>query len=459
MDRVTRAADVAIIGAGFAGLSAARTLRRAGASVVVLEARDRVGGRTFDVTLDDGTLLELGGQWIGPTQSRIHGLLDELGIATTPSFLEGETVTVFEGEARRHEGSFPTDLGATTSAAVGDAFEDLEALAAGISLERPWAAPDAERMDGQTMAGWLDGNVPDARARALVRSVVESMFVRPAGEVSLLDFLFHARTAGSLAEALGFEGAAQQDRIVGGPQAVAERIAAELGRDLVLSAPVRRIEQRIAGLLVDTDRGRFEADRAIVAVSPMLAGRIEVDPPLPALRDGLAQHMPHGSVIKIQVVYAAPFWRAAGLSGLSFSTDGAVSFTADNSPPGGGRGVIVGFIEGREARRLGAAPAVARRQAAIASLVRVFGPAAAEVEQLVELDWSAEPWTRGCYSGHMAPGGWFAFGPALREPCDRIHWAGTETAAWMAGYIDGAIASGERAAAEIVTARGIDASG
>jgi monoamine oxidase len=451
---VTRAADVAIIGAGFAGLSAARTLARAGASVVVLEARDRVGGRTFDVTLDDGTLLELGGQWIGPTQSRIHGLLDELGIVTTPSFVGGETVTVFEGQTRHHEGNFPADLGATTSAAVDATFDSLEALAADIPLDRPWAAPDAERIDGQTMAGWLDGAVPDARARALVRSVVESIFVRPAGEVSLLDFLFHARTAGSLAEALGFEGAAQQDRIVGGPQAVAQRVAAELGEGLVLSAPVRRIEQGTAGVVIDTDRGRFGADRMVVAVSPMLAGRIEFDPPLPALRDGLAQHMPHGSVIKIQVVYAAPFWREAGLSGMSFSTDGAVSFTADNSPPGGGRGVIVGFIEGREARRLGAAPAIARRQAAIASLIRAFGPAAAELERFVELDWSSEPWTRGCYSGHMAPGGWTAFGPALREPCGRIHWAGTETAAWMAGYMDGAIASGERAAAELVTPRG-----
>ncbi|MEW5990580.1 MAG: flavin monoamine oxidase family protein [Chloroflexota bacterium] len=451
---MTRAADVAVIGAGFAGLSAARTLRRAGTSVVVLEARDRVGGRAYDVTLDDGTVLELGGQWIGPTQARIHDLLDDLGIATTPSFVEGETVTVFEGEAHRHTGTFPADLGAAASAAVDAAFDRLETLAAEIPLERPWAARDAERMDGQTMAAWLDGAVSDPRARALVRSVVESMFVRPAGEVSLLDFLFHARTAGSLADALGFEGAAQQDRIVGGPQAVAKHIAAEIGEGLVLSAPARRIEQGTSGLTVKTDRGRFTADRVVVAVSPMLAGRIEFDPPLPALRDGLAQHMPHGSVIKIQVVYATPFWRAAGLSGMSFATDGAVSFTADSSPPGDGRGVLVGFIEGREARRLGAVPAAARAGEAIESLVRAFGPAAADVEQIVELDWSSEPWTRGCYSGHMAPGAWTAFGPALREPCGRIHWAGTETATWMAGYVDGAIASGERAAAEIVASGG-----
>jgi len=450
---MSRAADVAIIGAGFAGLSAARALHRAGASVVVLEARDRVGGRAFDVTLDDGTVLELGGQWIGPTQARIHGLLDELAIATTPTRLEGDSVTVFEGVAHRHGGVLPTDLGPDMAGAVAAAFDTLEALAATIPLEEPWLAPEAERLDGRTMADWLDAAMSDRRARGFVQAVVESMFVRPAGEVSLLDFLFHARTAGSLAEALGFEGAAQQDRIAGGPLAVAERVAAELGEAVVLSAPVRGIEHRTDGVVVDTDRGRFAAERAIVAISPMLAGRIRFDPPLPALRDGLAQHMPHGSVIKLQVVYPSPFWRESNLSGVSFSTDGAVSFTVDNSPPGGGRGVLVGFIEGREARRLGAVPATERTRAAIESLVRVFGPAAAAVERVVELDWSAEPWTRGCYSGHMAPGAWTAFGPTLREPHGRIHWAGTETATWMAGYIDGAVASGERAAVEVLAAR------
>ncbi|HZM72248.1 MAG TPA: flavin monoamine oxidase family protein [Candidatus Polarisedimenticolia bacterium] len=450
---MTGKADVAIVGAGFAGLSAARTLTRAGVSVMVLEARDRVGGRTFDLTLDDGTVLEMGGEWIGPKQARIHALIDDLGVGTLPQYIVGDTITVFEGRPSRHPGELPTNLGAETTAAINAALNELEALAETVPIEAPWAAPDAERLDGRTMADWLDARVAEPRAHAFMRAIVESIYVRPAGEASLLDFLFHARTAGSFAESIGFEGAAQQDRIVGGPHDVARRVAAELGDRVVLEAPARRIEHRHGSVAVETDQGRFEAGRLIVALSPMLAGRIQFGPPLSAVRDGLAQRMPHGSVIKVQAVYTTPFWKDAGLSGICFSSDGAVDFTADNSPSNG-RGVLVGFIGGREARRLGAVSEGERRTAIITSLVRAFGPEAADVEQLFELDWSAEPWTRGCYSGHMSPGAWTAFGPALREPCGRIHWAGTETATWMNGYIDGAIASGERAAAEILADRG-----
>ena len=449
---MTGKADVAIIGAGFAGLSAARTLTRAGASVMVLEARDRVGGRTFDLTLDDGTVLEMGGEWIGPKQARIHALIDDLGVGTLPQYIVGDTITVFEGRPSRHQGELPTNLGAETTAAINAALDELETLAETVPIEAPWAAPDAERLDGRTMADWLDARVAEPRAHAFMRAIVESIYVRPAGEASLLDFLFHARTAGSFAESIGFEGAAQQDRIVGGPHDVARRVAAELGDRVVLEAPARRIEHRDGSVAVETDQGRFEAGRLIVALSPMLAGRIQFDPPLSAVRDGLAQRMPHGSVIKIQVVYPAPFWRDAGLNGAAFSTDGAVAFCADNSPPDGRRGVLVGFIEGREARRLSAATPSARRDAAVASLVRAFGPDAATPMAFHELDWSLEPWTRGCYSGHFGTGGWTAFGPALREPVGRIHWAGTETAAWQAGYIDGAVSSGERAAAEVLAA-------
>ena len=323
-------------------------------------------------------------------------------------------------------------------------------LATTVPIDRPWETPDAIRLDGQTMADWLDTTIEDGSARAFLRALVESLFVRVAGEVSVLDFLFHARTAGSLAAAIGIEGGAQQDRIVGGPQAVAVRVAGELGGQVILGAPVRRIVHDEAGVRLETDRGVFVARHAIVAISPMLATRIDFSPPLPSIRDGLGQRMPHGSVIKFQAIYQSPFWRAAGLSGISFSTSGAVSFTTDNSPADGARGVIVGFIEGSEARRLGAAPAATRQAAAVASLVRAFGHEAARMQRFIEMDWSAEPWTRGCYSGHLAPGAWTSFGPALREPCGAIHWAGTETATWMSGYIDGAIESGERAAAEIL---------
>jgi monoamine oxidase len=454
MPAVSSAVDVAIVGAGFAGLTAARELVRAGRTVAVLEARDRVGGRTFDRLLDDGTVLELGGQWVGPSQERIHGLLGELGIGTTSTPTAGDGLTVIDDVVHRHRGEFPEDLDPAIQHGIDEAVATLDAMSAAIALDRPWETPDADRLDGTTLAGWLERAVPDLRARAFIRAVGESLFVRPAGEVSMLDLLFHTRTAGSLSEAMSIEGGAQQARIVGGPQAVATRMAEELGDRVRLEAPVRRIDHGSWGIRLSTDDGPVDATRAIVAVSPMLAGRIAFEPGLPAARDGLAQRMAHGSVIKVQVVYPSPFWRDTGLSGISFDTTGGVAFTADNSPPAGSVGVLVGFIEGAVARRVSPLSHGERRRFALDGLARRFGPDARRPIAYHELDWSMEPWTRGCYSGHLAPGAWVAFGPALIEPCGPTHWAGTETAFHQAGYIDGAIDSGIRAAAEVHAALG-----
>ena len=446
--------DVAVIGAGFAGLTAARDLSRAGASCVVLEARDRVGGRVHDRVLEDGTVLELGGQWVGPTQDRILGLLAELGIATQPTPTDGDELTIVDGVRFRHPGELPDDLGPGVRPAIDEALATLDDLGATIPLDAPWDAPDAVRFDHTTMDAWLQANVEHDGARRFLFAVVETLYVRPPIETSVLDFLVHARAAGSLIEAMSVEGGTQQARIAGGPQAVTQRLAGELGDRVVLGSPVWRIRSTRDGVAVDTAGATHAAQRVIVAMAPLLASRILVEPPVPALRDGLAQRMPHGSVIKIQALYREPFWRADGLSGTGFTTDGPVSFVADGSPADGQRGVLVGFIESRQARALADASEERVRATALDGLAAFFGDGARSPEDLNVVDWSADPWTRGCYSGHVAPGAWTSFGRALREPCGPIHWAGTETAVRMCGYIDGAIESGHRAAAEVLAALG-----
>lgn len=441
--------DVVVVGAGFAGLAAARDVVAAGLTVTVLEARDRVGGRTLNADIGDGKIVEMGGQWIGPGQDHVAKLAAEVGAGTFPTYYEGDHLTTFsDGVVRRHaDAELPLEPSARQ--AVDAALVELGELADAMVLERPWESPDAERLDGLTVESWLRERVAVEPARDLLRFAIEAIHTTPAGELSMLNTAVQLQASNGWESLMSVEGGAQQDRIVGGSQLIALRMAEELGNSIVLEAPVREIQQRANGVRVRSDRTTVDADRAIVALPPMLAGRVAYDPPLPALRDGLMQRMPHGSVIKVNVVYDEPFWRDAGLSGEAFAPGSPISYALDNSPPDGAPGVIVGFIDSVRARRLGSKTEDERRKAVLDSLSHWFGPRAGRPEQYLELDWSKEPWTRGCYAGHMAPGAWTAFGSALREPCGLVHWAGSETAVRWAGYMDGAIESGARAAGEV----------
>lgn len=440
--------DVVVVGAGLAGLAAARLLARAGRSVLVLEARDRVGGRTLNEPVGDGEVVEVGGQWIGPTQRRMYALVDELDLSTFPTHGEGENLFEHGGRLGRYRGTIPK-LDPLALADVAQAQYKIERLARKVAPEAPWSAQGAERWDRQTLWSWMRRNLYTSGGRALMQLAVETVFAAHPADLSLLHALFYTSSAGGFARLVSTEGGAQQDRIVGGSQLVAARMAAALGERIVLGTPVRRIGMEGGSVTVDADGLRARASRVIVAVPPPLAGRMAYDPPLPGYRDGLTQRMPLGSVVKCTAVYGEPFWREAGLSGQTTSTHGPVKTTFDNSPPGGSPGVLLGFLEGDEARRLGRLPLAERRQAVLGCFARFFGPRAVSPERYVERDWSEEEWTRGCYSGYFAPGGWTGYGPALRAPLGPIHWAGTETATEWYGFMEGAVQSGERAAEEV----------
>jgi monoamine oxidase len=245
---------------------------------------------------------------------------------------------------------------------------------------------------------------------------------------------------------------AQQDRILGGSQVICLRMAEELGQAVRLNAPVRRIEQSSAGVRVLGEAGAVEGARAIVTAPPALAARIVYDPPMPAYRDQLTQKAPAGSVIKCMVIFDSPFWRDQDLTGQVGSDTGPVKVTFDNSPPDGSPGVLLVFLEGNAARELGRASFSDRRQAVLRCLARYFDDRALSPRDYLDKDWSADEWTRGCYGAHFPPGVWTAFGPALSQPVGHIHWAGAETATVWNGYMDGAVQSGERAAAECLAA-------
>ncbi len=463
-------ADVAIVGAGLAGLTAARRLAAAGTRPLVVEARDRVGGRVLNEEIGDGKVVEVGGQWIGPTQKRLAALAAELGVGTFPTHDEGRHLIEMDGRLASY-------TGALTDARVGLvrelaraipplALADLERararldrMAREVPLEEPWMAPRAAEWDSQTFATWVRRNTRTEGARRLFELATEAVWAAEPGDVSLLHVLFYTHSGGGFNTLVGTGGGAQQDRFHGGSQRIALLMAEELGAErLRLGAPVRRIEHGEGGVVLDADgpggtAGGLEvrARRAIVAIPPTLAGRVAYDPPLPARRDQLTQRMPQGTVIKTMAIYERPFWREEGLSGQATSDVGPARVVFDNSPPDGSPGVLLGFLEGRLARQWGARDAAERRAAVLAGHARLFGERAGRPQRFVERVWAEEEWTRGCYGCLMTPGGWTEYGRALRAPIGALHWAGAETATVWNGYMDGAVQSGERAAAAVLS--------
>jgi monoamine oxidase len=441
---------VVVVGAGLAGLAAARRLVARGHEVVVVEARERVGGRTEGLVLADGTPLELGGQWLGEGHTRMHELAGELGLSTFRTWNdEGRLLLDLRGK-RSTMGARKGAVPRISPFALADLAQGLARfarLAARTDLERPWLTPGAEVLDGQTWESWIRRNLRTAAGRAYFHVACEAVWAAQASDISLLHALFYTHSNADLETLLAVDRGAQQDRVVGGSVLVADAMAAALGERVVLGRPVRRIEQDDHEVrVIARDGSQYRGDTAIVTLPPTLAGRLEYDPPLPSWRDQLTQRMPAGSVIKAYAVYPEPFWRQDGLNGQAASDTGPVKVTFDNSPPSGTPGVLMGFLEGSQARIWARRSQADRREAVIGSFVRYFGQAAARPAQYFERDWMAEEFTRGCYGAHFAPGVWTSYGEAWRAPAGRIHWAGTEYAPHWNGYMEGAVRSGETTA-------------
>ena len=443
----TRRVDVVVVGAGLAGLTAARALVKRGRSVAVLEARARVGGRTLNASLGGGKVVEVGGQWIGPGQDRILALSKAVGVKTFKTYDQGTQTFEFQGTRTNFTGPIPPLPGSQASEFL-NVLVELETLAKQVPLDKPWTAAKADEWDGMTLESYKRSRLTGEGSRFLLDLLCNSVFTVPPSDISFLHFLFYGHAGGGFIKLASTGGGAQESRFVGGSQLVSLKVAAKLGSRVVLKAPVRSIEQAGSRVRVTSDRGTWLARRVIVAIPPTLAGRIAYDPIMPALRDQLTQRMPMGSVIKCEAVYDEPFWRKDGRSGYTNSDTGVVQLTYDNSPPGGTPGVLLGFVTGTAAREQGARSHSARRASVLADFKRLFGEKAASPVRFIEHDWSTEEWTRGCYGAFLPPGVWTGYGRALRAPVGRIHWAGTETAQEGNGYMDGAVRSGERAAAE-----------
>ncbi len=456
-----------MVGAGLAGLTAARNLKAAGHSVVVLEASERVGGRTLNHTFSDGTVVELGGQWVGPTQDRLYALARELGVEHYPTYDEGESIMHRNGKLIRFSAETfgiqqsTYGLPAHVLADLGIAQWRIDRLAESVPLEEPWAAKRAERLDSETVATWIRRHVHTPLGRDFLRIVVEAVFAAEPEDISMLHFLFYLHSGGNLDMLTATTGGAQESRFVGGSQEISIRAAEELGvgaEEVVrLRHPVLAVTRREEGAVLSGEWGTLSAAAVVIAIPPAVIPQISFDPPLSGVRAHLHAKMPPGYVIKCMARYEAPFWRRDGLSGQAGSPEHPLAITFDNSPRDQRSGVLIGFLEGGHGRRAAALAPAERRDLVLDGFATYFGEEAREPLEYVERDWAEEEWIRGGYGAHLGPGTWTHYGHLLREPDGVIHWAGAETSPVWNGYMEGAIRSGERVAAELTPASAVGA--
>jgi monoamine oxidase len=456
----TPSADVVVVGAGFAGLTAALKLVRAGRSVIVLEARDRVGGRALNQPIGGGEVSERGATFVGPTQNHILALAKEFGVAKFPTFNDGDNVYVnSQGQRSTYSDTGPLGTAPPDPLILPEltqAVLQLDQMSTEVPVDAPWTASQVEDWDGQTLQTWIRDNSSTEAFRDLVPVATRPIFGGEPRDLSLLFVLFYIAASGNEQNPGTFErnfntrNGAQMWRFAGGSQLLALKIAGRLGQRVVLRSPVERIVQGTAGVTVYARGLEVHGKRVIVAIPPTLAGRIEYKPKLPVERDQLTQRLPQGTLIKVTAVYNTPFWRDAGLNGTAVSYTGPANVTFDDSPQDGSKGVIFGFVGGDEARRFMRQSTAARRAAVLANFTTYFGSKAAHPSSYFETNWTSEEWTRGCPVAIPGPGTLLAYGPALRRPVGRIHWAGTETSTYWNGYMDGAIRSAERAAREVL---------
>ena len=448
-------ADVCVVGAGYAGLTAARRLTQAGRSVVVVEARDRVGGRVWTRRSRSGAALDIGGTFVGPDQDRIHALAKEVDVSPYRTYCAGDSILATGGTVRRYPSDKTPRISPLALLSAGQAIFRLNSMAKQVPVDAPWDAPHAADWDARTARSWLSAlNVPTRTARDLLEATLRALFASDMSEVSLLNVVFLIRSGGRLENFMSIEGGYQENQIDGGAQSIAERMAVDLGDSLVLDAPVHTIGQRDAAVDVGCRDLTVVSPHVIISIPPALAGRLHFDPPLPADRALLLHQLPAGTELKAVVVYDQPFWRDEGLAGSSVAMDDLFEVTLDVSPRSGEPGMMSLYAAGPKARKLATLGVDDRRAAALETLRKRFGPRASAAVEYVEQNWAEQEWTRGCSMAHFGPGVLTQFGPQLRQPVGRVHWAGTETAGTSHGSIDGAVRSGERAASEVLHAAG-----
>ncbi|HMQ07385.1 MAG TPA: FAD-dependent oxidoreductase [Saprospiraceae bacterium] len=441
---------VIIIGAGMAGLSAGKILSAYNIPFEILEARDRTGGRIYTQYDEEAGILELGGQWIGPTQDEMYQLLEDFNLEVFPTYTEGKNLIAFNNRILQYSGLIPK-VSIPVLLNIDFVIKDLNRNAMGIDIHQPWFHPKANWWDSITLQQYLHKKVWLSTALEILQAGLETVFGVNPSEISLLQVLFYIKSGKDLNVLFNIEGGAQQHRIKGGMGAVVDGIAKSFSSSIHLNHAVRSILKSGEGYQVNSDKVAFNCQRIILAIPPTLWSSIQFEPDLPTLKFQVMQRMPMGTVIKYYAMYKEPFWRKEGLSGIAV-TDPTFPFQTvfDNTEPGAQGGKLMAFSIANRARALQIFDPEKRKETIIKHLATLFGDQANFPTHFVEQCWSTERWSRGCYAGMKTTGAWTAFKDILSQKVGGIHFAGTETSPIWNGYIEGAILSGKRAALEVV---------
>ena len=441
--------DVIIIGAGYAGLAAGLALQKAGKKFLLLEARNRCGGRILTEYFSADQYTDLGGQWIGPGHERMYALAKEFGIDTFHTHDAGKSSLLLNGKLKLYKGIIPP-LPLFALLSLDRAIRKINKLAKTIDLDKPFNSPHAMEWDSMSLADWMQQQMKNETARKMFAVAAEAIFATDASTISFLHALFYIKSSGNFDYLMNIHKGAQQNRIKGGAQSICLRMAEAMGQAIQYEKVVTQIYQDANGVKVSGDEFSYTASHCIVAIPPVAATDIVFSPAIPVDQWNLIQSSFMGAVVKCYAVYATPFWRKEFKNGLVAAPDEITSVVFDNSPWDGSKGILMGFSLAEKAKHLMQHDMAERQEMVKAGFVKMFGSAAADIEYYTDKSFTEEPLTKGCYAGMFPPGILTQYQSSLSKPFHRIHWAGTETSTAFNGYMEGAVRSGERAAKEII---------
>ncbi len=432
--------DAIIVGAGVSGLMSGVLLKSQGFKVLVLEARDRVGGRTCTIK-DSNKSIDLGGQWVGNCQSRVMNLVKKLGLTHFEQYDKGKHIMNWGGKITEYDGNISQSFNSTQSefdTNMKKFIQTMDLMAKELN--------GYKNLDGISAREWMETNCHDPQVREIIDWLFKVCICVESSNLSFYYWLYVINQSGGYSKIADIKGGAQEFRIRGGSMQISEQLVTQHNLNVKLNSPVIGIEQTKSYCVVRTREDEFKCKYVVVTIPPQLNRSIEYIPNLPNTKEILYQSIQMGQVIKIVITYSSPWWRAKGFSGEIISNQEPIFLAYDASvPEPNGYYGIVCFVCADNLKSYS-------KEKILDGLVRYFGDnRMGEPTGYYDKNWTEEEYSQGCYFGVTNKNILSQFRYEFTKSFGSIYWAGTETANEWMGYIEGAVESAERVVNQIVT--------